>query len=155
MKSKLFFILLCTVFSFSQQTYAAEGEITPPLVGKMLRAYDGDTIFVTLPNVHPVFGANIGIRLNNIDTPEMTGDCAKEKDLANKAKERVTQLLPTGSEVTLQNVKRDKYFRVLADVYAQGIISVNNTLLLEKLAVPYTGGEKYDWCAEQPRAVIY
>lgn len=150
MKRELCLILICCIVLFSLQSKAELTEELPKLIGTVLRVYDGDTIFVNLPNVHPVFGSNLGIRLNNLDTPELDGACAQEKDLAKKAKDRVAALLPVGSEVTLTNLRRDKYFRVLADVYSQGIISINNTLLMEKLAVPYTGGVKMNWCEQVP-----
>lgn len=150
MKREICLILICCIIFFSLQSKAETAEETQKLIGTVLRVYDGDTIFVNLPNVHPVFGSNLGIRLNNLDTPELDGACVQEKDLAKKAKDRVVALLPVGSEVTLINLRRDKYFRVLADVYTQGIISINNTLLMEKLAVPYTGGVKMNWCEQIP-----
>lgn len=147
LKREICLIIVCCITFFSLQSHAGT-DTEQSLIGKVLRVYDGDTIFVTLANVHPVFGSNLGIRLNSIDTPELDGNCAQEKDLAKKAKERVAALLPAGTEVKLVNLKRDKYFRILADVYTHEIISVNNTLLMEKLAQPYTGGIKINWCEE-------
>ena len=52
-----------------------------------------------------------------------------------------------GNIVTLQNVKLEKYGRVLADVYI-GDISLGDMLCDCKLAVKYDGGTKHvpeDW----------
>ena len=44
-----------------------------------------------------------------------------------------------------KNVKRGKYFRILADVYADGV-SVADELIKNDFAVKYDGGTKIDWC---------
>jgi len=50
-----------------------------------VRNYDGDTITFNLPNLHPIIGKNIRVRLNGIDTPEIKGKCDKEKYDAEQA----------------------------------------------------------------------
>ena len=42
-----------------------------------VRNYDGDTVTFNLPNLHPIIGENISIRVNSIDTPEINGKCEK------------------------------------------------------------------------------
>ena len=43
--------------------------------------------------------------------------------------------------MTLENIKREKYGRILADVYIDDI-HLNNLLIQEKYAVVYDGGTK-------------
>ena len=46
------------------------------------RCYDGDTCTFTIPDVHPLFGDKINVRIAGIDTPEIKGKCQKETALA-------------------------------------------------------------------------
>ena len=121
-------------------------DFTSTLRATVVKIYDGDTITVNIPGIHPLFGQKISVRINNIDTPELNGQCATERDLAIRAKEITSQLIPVGSAVTLKNIKRDKYFRILADIYI-GSINVGQTLVESKVAVLYSGGAKPSWCS--------
>lgn len=106
---------------------------------------DGDTLIGTIPGIPDVFGKNIPVRIAGIDTAETHGACVKEIQLAIAAKERVKQLLIGATAVELRNPKRDKYFRINADVFVNGI-SIGGVLLQEKLAKPYFGQTKQSWC---------
>lgn len=108
--------------------------------------YDGDTLRVSIKNLHPLIGSNINIRVNGIDTPEMKGGCEKSKALAKEAKLVVQELLTKAKQIRLLNCTRGKYFRICADVYADNI-NVASLLLAKGLAVKYDGGTKtHDWC---------
>ena len=109
------------------------------------RVIDGDTIVISIPNVPEVFGKKISVRIAGIDTPELRANCPYEKGLANRAKERVEGIIMKGRVVSLSNTKRDKYFRLLADVLVDGE-NVAAALVNEGLAVTYSGGKKRDWC---------
>ena len=111
-----------------------------------VRNYDGDTITFNLPDLHPVIGANISVRIKGIDTPEIRGKCEKEKSLANAAKKFVQNILENSWSIDLRNISRDKYFRIVADVIVDKG-SVAEFLIMNDLAVPYDGGKKtYNWC---------
>lgn len=110
-----------------------------------IACYDGDTCAfnVLLP---AVFGTDIGVRLSGIDAPEISGKCAKEKLLAVEAREFLRSQLK-GANVVLQNVFRDKYFRIEATVLANDV-NVNQLLVQKGYAVLYSGqGPRKDWCA--------
>jgi endonuclease YncB( thermonuclease family) len=109
---------------------------------------DGDTFTVNLSDSIPaVFGHEISVRIRHIDTAEMTDSSKCGKESALKAKAAVEAMLKNAGAVSLENVGRDKYFRLLADVKADGV-SVGQYLLAQKLAVPYEGEAKpkTDWC---------
>ena len=108
--------------------------------------YDGDTCRFDIPNVHPFFGENIPIRIAGIDTPEKRGKCDQEKDLAIKARDLVRERLQAAQSIVLKDVKRGKYFRIVARVIADGE-DISDLLFQEGLAVAYDGGTKTkDWC---------
>ena len=51
---------------------------------QIVDVYDGDTFKIDLPNMHPLFGKEIAIRLFGVDTPEIKGTSYKVKALAQK-----------------------------------------------------------------------
>ena len=115
--------------------------------------FDGDTITVNLPNSIPdVFGHEIPVRIRHIDTPEITGNGKCEKEAAQKAKAVVSSLLKNAKRIDLEDVGRDKYFRLLCSVnittQEDKIIILSQYLLEHGYAVPYEGNtkSKTDWC---------
>ena len=111
-----------------------------------VKNYDGDTITVNIPYAPPIIGENISVRVFGIDTPEIKGACPKEKQLAKDTKNYVKYILSKASYIDLEDVKRDKYFRILATVKtSEGDLA---ELLLDKgYAVEYDGGTKSkNWC---------
>lgn len=114
---------------------------------KVVEVYDGDTIFIDLPDQHPLFGKRIGVRINGIDTPEMRTKNICEKKKAQKAKEILQGLLERATRVDVVDVQKDKYFRILGNVLVDGK-PVINVLIQEKLAYAYHGDRKpqRNWC---------
>ena len=112
---------------------------------KVNRVIDGDTIVVTLPGIPDVFGKRVSVRLEGIDTPELNGKCNNEKVLAQKAKDRTDGIIMKSRVVSLSNVKRGKYFRLVAKVMADGE-NISATLLNEGLARLYAGKKRKGWC---------
>ena len=111
-----------------------------------VRNYDGDTITFNLPNLHPIIGKKIAVRVNGIDTPEIRGKCGKEKYDAEQAKGMVEDLLKDAKRIDLKNLRRGKYFRIVADVYADGE-NLAEALVDSGMAVRYNGGKKNArWC---------
>lgn len=114
---------------------------------KYIKNYDGDTIAFNIPNVHPLIGKNISIRLSGIDTPEIKSKNLCEKKMAKVAKKHVSEFMKKARSIELYKVKRGKYFRIVADVIVDGK-SLKNELVNLKLAYPYRGDTKREinWC---------
>lgn len=131
--------LLTTPLASAEKSF---GNVT---VDEVRSIYDGDTFRVTIQQWPAIVGDSIPVRINAIDTPEMRGHCAQEIALARQAKQHTVARLRGAKRVELRNIRRGKYFRLLADVYTDQI-SLAQSLLDAKLAVPYNGGKKHDWC---------
>lgn len=115
-------------------------------VSEVTSIYDGDTFRANIKEYPDLIGYRIGIRIKGIDTPEMRGKCQKEKTLARKAKQFTVTQLRAAKKVELRNMKRGKYFRIVADVYVDNM-SLAQMLILNDLAVAYDGGHKAkEWC---------
>jgi endonuclease YncB( thermonuclease family) len=83
----------------------AERKVT----GKVVGVHDGDTITVLDAEKN-----QYKIRFNGIDAPEL------KMDFGNKAKESLSDMV-FGKEVTVVFSKRDKYNRIVANVYINGM----------------------------------
>ncbi|MEN9847938.1 MAG: hypothetical protein RL368_678 [Pseudomonadota bacterium] len=114
-------------------------------VAEVTSVYDGDTFRANIKNYPPIVGERIGIRVNGIDTPEMRGKCEQEKKAAQAAKQFSVDKLRNAKKIELRNMKRDKYFRILADVFVDGE-NLATLLLKAKLGVEYHGETKQGWC---------
>lgn len=119
---------------------------------KYLRNYDADTLMFDIPNVHPFIGENISVRVYGLDAPELTSKDSCEKEMARNGKKLVERLLKGAKQINLLNIKKDKYFRILADVEIDGQ-DLGKILLKNNLAYEYYGGTKLkkDWCKHQVR----
>ena len=116
------------------------------IVSEVTSIYDGDTFRANIKEYPDVIGYRMGIRINGIDTPEMRGECVKEKTLAKSAKQFTVEKLRAAKKIELRNMKRGKYFRIVADVYVDGN-NLGEMLIAKGLAVPYDGGRKAKvWC---------
>jgi len=136
----LLLIFLMPVTALADKTY---GSVT---IAEVTSIYDGDTFRANIPDFPPIIGQHMGIRINGVDTPEMRGKCEQETVLAKRAKQYTLTMLRSAKTIELRNMQRGKYFRIVADVYADGQ-SVGEGLVREGLAVVYDGGKKVkDWC---------
>jgi micrococcal nuclease len=112
-----------------------------------VKNYDGDTITFNIKDVHPLFGKKISVRVFGIDTPEVKTKNKCEKEKARTAQRLVANLLKSAGQIDLENVQRDKYFRILADVTFDHK-SLGEILLKNGLAYQYFGKTKasVNWC---------
>jgi endonuclease YncB( thermonuclease family) len=126
--------------------FGGKGNLEPSQVAIFHGCHDGDTCTFTLPAVPPPFGNRIPIRLAGVDTPEIHGKCEREKFLARQAQSLTSRLLSEAKQIEFVDMRRDKYFRVLAGILADGR-DVATALVEQRLAIPYGGGTKTaNWC---------
>ena len=115
--------------------------IPPIQKGIVVKVYDGDTITIVskLPYSNsPLY--RFSVRLNGIDCPEIKGDTADEKKCAEIARLEVSNLV-LNKIITLENLKNEKYGRILADVYIDNL-HINKHMIDKRLAVAYDGKAK-------------
>ena len=121
-----------------ERTY---GDLTATVVS----VYDGDTMTVTIPDMPPLLGEDIPVRVRGIDTPEMKDTRPEIHALAVQARDMVRGWCPVGSMVELRGVGRDKYFRIDATPVCGGV-DVAAELVKAGLAHgDYRGGTKEAW----------
>ena len=97
---------------------------------------DGDTIEQ----------GGVRIRIADIDTPEMRGRCAYERDLAARATTRMRALVAAGPFELHRTGTRDedRYGRKLR-ILTRGRRSLGDVLVAEGLARTWTG-QREPWC---------
>lgn len=103
------------------------------------KVVDGDTIDVLIDMGFFIYHEQ-RLRLNGINTMETNDPDPVRRESAMKAKQYVMNKI-LDKIVVIQTYRTDKYGRFLADVYVDGS-SINQQLLNENLAVPYTGGKR-------------
>jgi len=116
------------------------------LDGKVVSVYDGDTFRIIPKNLPNYMGDSIPVRIIGIDAPEMRGRCTQEKERAIAARNVLMGLI-SARDVTLVDVQRDKYFRLLASVKVNGF-DVAEQLLKSGYVVKYEGKKRGDWCGK-------
>lgn len=95
---------------------------------------DGDTIWYQ----------GTKIRLIGIDTPEVEGRCAAERQIAAKATQYLTTLLNSGLQM-IEYDGEDRYGRALARLWVTGG-EVGPAMLAAGLAEPYPRRGPPPWC---------
>ena len=110
---------------------------------RLVSVHDGDTIIVDIVNWPPIIGHHIPVRVKGIDTPEINDKSEHVKFLAAKAKNFLDTNVAK-SRLEIRNLERDKYFRISADIYADGV-NIGQLLLRNGYAKPYDGGKQPTW----------
>ena len=108
---------------------------------------DGDTFVGDVFMKNNAVVNSVKVRLRNVDTPEIHGQCAEEIAKAQSARRRLGELIPVGSVVEIKNIKDDKYAgRIDANVYDKSGRDVGSVLVKEKYGRAYSGGRRQSWC---------
>ena len=108
---------------------------------------DGDTFVGDIILADKTEVVSVKVRLRNVDTPELHGDCEEEIKRARYAKQRLEELIPKGSIIEIKNIKNDKYSgRIDANVYDSANRDVGSVLIKEKVGRSYSGGKRKSWC---------
>jgi len=115
--------------------------VFPISEGQVIKVYDGDTITIASKMPYPESPLyRFSVRLNGIDTPEIKGKNADEKEIAKKARDELSTLI-LNKKITLKNVQSEKYGRILAEVYLEDVC-LNDWMIEKRFAVKYDGGTK-------------
>ena len=116
-----------------------------PVVVKYI--VDGDTFIGDVVLDDGIKIMSVSVRLANVDTPELHGECDEEIKLAEYARQRLEELIPVSSTVEISNIKNDKYpGRIDANVYDASNRDVGWVLVREKVGREYHGGKRQSWC---------
>ena len=114
----------------------------------VLRVYDGDTITAAVATVWPGQNVSTAIRLNGIDTPEIRGDCDRERELAVKARDLLRERLARAALIQIADPFHGRWAgRVVAAVLVDGV-DVGGMLVSAGFARVYDGGTRLSWCTE-------
>ncbi len=133
------------IVAFLSLYFAESVCVATPVVVKYI--VDGDTFVGDVVLAKGASVKSVSVRLRNIDTPEIHGECDSEIAMANRAKQRLSELIPVGSTVDIKNVKNDKYAgRIDANVYDSRGRDVGLVMVREKMGRAYSGGKRLSWC---------
>lgn len=84
------------------------------------------------------------IRISGIDAPEIEGRCGFERELAERAKRRLSELL-SSQPFTVARSGTDRYGRTLATLYLRDSGDVGAVMTREGLVREWTG-RRLPWC---------
>ena len=115
-----------------------------PYRAEIVSIYDGDTVRADVHLGLDVVLLDQPLRLVGFDTPEIRGSCEREILRAEKARNRLLQLLGSGA-VTVHLDGKGKYGRWLATVYVDGA-DVAEVMIGEGHAREYQGEARKGWC---------
>lgn len=132
-------VLIFLFFSYVIATEINYGDIKEKI--EIVRVYDGDTFYINVPSWPDIIGKEIAIRIYGIDTPELRTKNEKEKNLGYLAKQKVEEIFKKATVIQLKNCMRGKYFRIVAEVWVDGI-NLSEYLIEQGLAYKYDGGTK-------------
>jgi micrococcal nuclease len=110
-------------------------------LAKCVSVYDGDTVRVVFPIHKTLYKWNC--RLNRIDTPELKTNNVLEQSFGYEVRDKIREKI-LNKMVTIKCDNFDKYGRLLAEIYIDGI-SINQWLIDNKYAFEYDGGTKKKW----------
>ena len=126
---------------------ATPKSIAGPIEARVVKVRDGDTVEVEA-FIWPMQSVRVAVRLMGIDAPEKRARCASEKVAADRATDRLAELVGAGP-VYLSGISGDKYFgRVLARLSTKAEGDLGARLLAEGLVERYGGGKRRDWCTD-------
>jgi endonuclease YncB( thermonuclease family) len=134
----IFFLFLQYPCAGGKKTY---GDV---VVKDVVSVYDGDTFKVNIKGYPPIVGEEISIRIAGIDTPEKRGTTGYVKEIAEKARKFTEHKLTHAKKIELRNIRRGKYFRIVADVYVDGV-NLAKELIRIGLGKKYGGGTRPSW----------
>jgi micrococcal nuclease len=110
-------------------------------IKEVTKVVDGDTVDVVFDVGFSMFRKE-RIRLNGIDTPESVTSDVHEKKLGLESKQFLQMWLSRQTKLRAKTTKDDKYGRILAEVYGDDGVCVNEEMVRKGYAWAYDGGTK-------------
>lgn len=135
-------LILILIFIINSLNCSTDKVKTKAIVQHII---DGDT-FSAQVILNSDIKISVRVRIIGLDTPEISGLCKKEKQMALRAKKRLGEILKIGSIVYLSKIKDDKYLGRIDAVVEQNNTNVADILIKEGLARRYFGGKRKPWC---------
>lgn len=136
------YTLIFVILFFIPSSQAADTTYGNIVASRLTGVYDGDTFYVDIDSFPPIVGKNIPIRIYGVDTPEIRG--TRTRELADRAKFFAMFKLENAEVIELRNMRRGKYFRIIAEVWVDGT-DLGKLLIDNGLAKPYFGGPRPRW----------
>lgn len=121
------------------------------------RVYDGDTFFINLKGLPPIFGHDLPIRVADMDAPELRSRCAtetlkaRERTYGALARDFFVDRLRQAEDIRVFNLRRDSFFRIIADVELDGV-DLKKIMIDAGYAQTAVNGVITGWCND-PRVV--
>ena len=137
-------IIVAALIMFTTNNTSAKEVLEGPYPAVVERVFDGDTFEA---KIKVWLGQEVvtRVRLRDIDTPEMRGKCASEKELARRAKDSLERLTE-GQPIILTNITFGKYGnRIIANAHV-GSNNISELMIRSGLAQHYKGGKRQNWC---------
>jgi micrococcal nuclease len=121
------------------------GEFRGPVAAQVERVIDGDTLDVRA-EIWIGQSLNIRVRIDGVDTPEIRGHCAEERQRAEAARAYLSRRIG-GAEVRLTAIAYDKYGGRVRAAVSDASGDVATALIAKGFARPYHGERRRSWCA--------
>lgn len=129
---------------FALPAHAAE-RLAGPVEAEVLRVIDGD-LLVVRARIWLGQTVETHVRLAGIDTPELRGKCAEEREKAEAARAALITFLGDG-KVALSEIEADKFGgRVRARLASATHRDVAEAMIAKGHARAYDGGARAGWC---------
>ena len=111
---------------------------------QLIKVVDGDTIEVDFDLGFGVWLRNQRIRLYGIDTPESRTSDKEEKARGLISKAKLNELLSNSKYLTVETEidPEEKYGRILGRIETDDGVNVNDWMVEQCYAVPYSGENK-------------
>lgn len=121
------------------------------------RVHDGDTFFINLKGLPPIFGHDLPVRVADMDAPELRSRCVteslktRERAYGIQARDFFVGRLKHSEEIRIFNLRRDSFFRIVADVELDGV-DLKKIMIEAGYAQTAVDGVITGWCTD-PRVV--